>query len=291
MGGQQWWKSHSNHKIGFGNYVKIAKDLSTDVVNAFVNVMSVSSELYDPQSELVLSFIDRVHVYSSGCSPEIRVNGKVIGSTCIPAELIKINYDGKQVFLQVFYDEGSQISLTNREIAPLVFGTRPSEGAIRIGSVNGDTSKIRPVHSIALGLDRDIEAVSVPDLALHTAEIQRPKCLKKYDGLWAFQLGRHRGQIPAQVLIGVDTSHVFPVSVVHADGTPVQTKDARLMRSMLTGRYLLFGSAKEDDELFHQKFPEIDKNGLAGVAHLGAEAVHNELAEYYQSCLEDVKTM
>ena len=100
-----------------------------------------------------------------------------------------------------------------------------------------------------------------------------------------------RGQIPAQVLIGVDTSHVFPVSVVNDDGTPVQTRDARLMRSMLTGRYLLFGSAKEDDELFHQKFPEIDKNGLAGVAHLGAEAVRNELAEYYQSCLEDVRTM
>ena len=60
---------------------------------------------------------------------------------------------------------------------------------------------------------------------------------------------------------------------------------------MLTGRYLLFGSAKEDDELFHQEFPAIDKNGLAGVAHLGAEAVHDELAEYYQSCLEDVTTM
>ena len=53
--------------MGFGNYVKIAKDLSTDVVNAFVNITSVSSECYDPQSELVLNFIDRVHVYSSGC--------------------------------------------------------------------------------------------------------------------------------------------------------------------------------------------------------------------------------
>ena len=81
------------------------------------------------------------------------------------------------------------------------------------------------------------------------------------------------------------------MSVVHADMTPVQTRDARLKRSMLTGRYLLFGSAKVDDKLFYQKFPEIDKDGLAGVAHLGAEAVRNELAEYYQSCLEEVTTI
>ena len=136
-----------------------------------------------------------------------------------------------------------------------------------------------------------MEGVLVPELSLHTAEIQRPRCLAKYDGQWAVQLGRHHGQIPVQVLVGTDCSRVFPVSVVHSDQTPVQTKDARLMRSMLTGRYLLFGSAKIDDELFYQSFPEIDESAPAGVGHLGAEAVEHELAEFYQSCVEDVVTI
>ena len=84
---------------------------------------------------------------------------------------------------------------------------------------------------------------------------------------------------------------MFPVSVVNPDQPPVQTKDARLMRSMLTGRYLLFGSAKVDDELYYQSFPEIDESAPAGVGHLGVEAVHDELADYYQSSVEDITTI
>ena len=139
-----------------------------------------------------------------------------------------------------------------------------------------------------------MEGVLVPDLALHTAEIQRPNCMSKYDNQWAVQLGCHhcdRGHVPAQVLIGVDCSRVFPVSVVHPDHTPVQTKNARLMRSMLTGRYLLFGSAEANDELYYADFPEIDPNGPAGVGHLGAEAVQAQLAEYHQACVEDIITI
>ena len=86
-------------------------------------------------------------------------------------------------------------------------------------------------------------------------------------------------------------SRIFPVSVVHHDGTPVQTKHARLVRSMLTGRYLLFGAASPKDELYHAEFPEIDTNGLVGVSHLGAEAVQAQLAEYHAACVEDIITI
>ena len=108
------------------------------------------------------------------------------------------------------------------------------------------------------------------------------------------QLGCHHGgqaQVPAQILVGVDMSRIFPVSVVNSDGTPVQTKNARLVRSMLTGRYLLFGSAKPNDELFHADFPEIDTTGPVGVGHLGAKALEAQLAQYHEACVEDIVTI
>ena len=136
-----------------------------------------------------------------------------------------------------------------------------------------------------------MEGVLVPELALHTAAITRPNCMSKYDGQWGVQLGcHHGGQIPAQVLIGVDMTRVFPVSVVYSDGTPVQTKHARLVRSMLTGRYLLFGSANPKDELYYDSFPVID-DGLVGVGLLGVEAERAQLEEYHTACLEDIVTI
>ena len=172
-----------------------------------------------------------------------------------------------------------------------MYHSRPSDKAIRIGSINGDSNETRSIESIFLGAERDMEGVLVPELALNTAAIQRPNCMSKYDGQWAVQLGcHHGGQIPAQVLIGVDMNRVFPVSVVHTDGTPVQTKHARLVRSMLTGRYLLFGSASPKDELYYDSFPEID-DGPVGVGYLGAEAERAQLAEYYAACVEDIVTI
>ena len=49
--------------------------------------------------------------------------------------------------------------------------------------------------------------------------------------------------------MGTDCAGMFPVSVCHPDRTPVQTKKCRLKRSLITVRYLLFGSAKHNDKL------------------------------------------
>ena len=52
-------------------------------------------------------------------------------------------------------------------------------------------------------------------------------------------------------------SHLFPVSVVNKDNTPVQTVRARLLRSMITGKYLLFGSAEPHDPILVSSFPNM----------------------------------
>ena len=109
------------------------------------------------------------------------------------------------------------------------------------------------------------------DMALHTSELRRPDCLSKYDSQWAIQLGCFQGgqgAVPAQILVGVDMSRILPVSVVHPDQTPVETTHARLLRSMLTGRYLLYGSAQPDDPLVHVSFPPVvNDDSRAGIGH------------------------
>ena len=131
----------------------------------------------------------------------------------------------------------------------------------------------------------------IADLALHTCEIQRPMSLAKYDNQWAIQMGclhGAQGNVPAQLLVGCDMSHIFPVSVVNPDNTPVQTKNARLLRSMLTGRYLLFGSAEPNDPLLYQSFPVVDENGRAGVRHISVQT-HN--VEDQLDSVEDLVTI
>ena len=57
---------------------------------------------------------------------------------------------------------------------------------------------------------------------------------------------------------------------------------------MLTGRYLLFGSAELDDPLLYQSFPIVDENGRAGVRHI---SVQTQGAEDQLDSVEDILTV
>ena len=57
----------------------------------------------------------------------------------------------------------------------------------------------------------------------------------------------------------------LPVSVTNKHGYPLQTKHARLKRSLLTGKYLLFGAAKESDTLIESDFPYEDNVDIHSV--------------------------
>ena len=45
------------------------------------------------------------------------------------------------------------------------------------------------------------------------------------------------------------------MAVTKAEGFPIQTSKARLKRSLITGKYLLFSSAEENDQLIQSSFP------------------------------------
>ena len=112
-------------------------------------------------------------------------------------------------------------------------------------------------------------------LEVRTAPIKRPGCFAMYDNNWAAQLGtNHCDQLPAQILLGADCARIFPVNVVHPNGTPVQTKHCRLMRSVLTGHYLLFGASEPSDQILEIEFPP-----SLGVHLIGGDSFEDQINE------------
>ena len=75
--------------------------------------------------------------------------------------------------------------------------------------------------------------------------------------MWAVQLGVTSGNnLPAQILVGTDCAALFPISVTNSVGTPFQTKSCCLKRSLISGRYILFGSSELHNDLIKVDFPE-----------------------------------
>ena len=132
---QAWWKNQFSPKDGFGNYRRIGDELGRD--NLHVNAVSVSD---------VLECVDdNVCVYSNKMPRSILINGKEIGVSACPTEIVRVNNNGREYFLQIFYDEGSNVTLLNKFCSPAVISSRKSDKPIRINSVNGDDSKVRQI--------------------------------------------------------------------------------------------------------------------------------------------------
>ena len=81
------------------------------------------------------------------------------------------------MFIQILYNEGSQISLVNKYCTPLIVESRKSDQPIKIGSVIGETSEIRQINKLYLREDCQIEGVLVLWLALKPTVVKRPLCM------------------------------------------------------------------------------------------------------------------
>ena len=81
----------------------------------------------------------------------------------------------------------------------------------------------------------------------------------------------YSGNVIAQILLGTDAAQYLPVAVTTAEGFPIQTAKARLKRSIITGKYILFGSADKNDQLIHTTFPRIDGTELCTLSCISKE--------------------
>ena len=93
-------------------------------------------------------------------------------------------------------------------------------------------------------------------MQINPTTVKRPLFLKDYDNQWALPINQHfSGNVIAQILLGKDCAQYLPVTITPQKGFPIQTAKARLKRSLITGKYLLFDSLEEDDQLIRSKFP------------------------------------
>ena len=72
-----------------------------------------------------------------------------------------------------------------------------------------------------------------------------PKIWEEYRNDWSEQDSSCDGTMP-QILIGSDKAILFPKPVLGQDGNPVQTKMARLLQSVISGKYLVHGFEEPD---------------------------------------------
>ena len=91
-----------------------------------------------------------------------------------------------------------------------------------------------------------MEAIMIPKVMLHMQTQTIPKEWKYIDGEWADQdtLG-----VTAKILLGADQATLFPHAVKDQTGSLLQINQARLMKSGITGKYIMFGSWENNKKI------------------------------------------
>ena len=114
------------------------------LVDAGESTTDTETDMSSPMGSIVYkTSLDEIQVYNQYASNVIEVNGVPIGKTTISSELVKVRYKDRDHFIQVFYDQRSQILLTNRYCSPLVLNSVKSDKPIRIWTIKDKTCEIR----------------------------------------------------------------------------------------------------------------------------------------------------
>ena len=177
----------------------------------------------------------------------ITINSVTLGSAACPSELVRVRTELCDYLVQIWYDSGAQVSVCNYQCGPLVTATRVSPRSIGITSINGISKKVRQIHQLSLGNGNTAEAILIPNMDLKVTLTGKPKCWDKYNELWAYQDDGNNGPI-GQLLLGADCTRLFPIPVISESGSPVMTENCILQKSKLTGRYIIFGTGKQEDK-------------------------------------------
>ena len=171
----------------------------------------------------------------------VRVNNCQIGYSECPAEIISVRLDdGCIVRTYVYYDSGSQHSLTNRAIHPLVLSKRTTTYPIQLSTVVGSSSLNRQIVLVKLGHNLQIEAILVNDLNVFSYNMAIPTEWNKYKSDWCDSISDNHN-VDAQLLVGSDKAIYHPRDALDKRGKVIETSSARLKVSVLSGKYLAHG--------------------------------------------------
>ena len=184
--------NHHKPSIGFQNFTLMKQCFGDYAYRAMCATVSISvsnssnAAADDEIQNLASDSTDSVQIWQASShqmsiQPYMSVNGIEIGKAAVPGELVRVTYLGRSVFVQILYDEGSQITLVNCFCEPLIMNTRKTEKAVRISGIVGESFEIQKILKLYLRENIQVEGILVPSLPINPTTVKRPLCLKNYN--------------------------------------------------------------------------------------------------------------
>ena len=93
---------------------------------------------------------------------------------------------------------------------------------------------------------QDIEAIMLPNMEWQLQPQNIPDQWRSLKGKWANQ---NTQGVAAHILLGANHATKFPQAVKDTSGTLLQVNQARLMKSEITGKYIMFGCSNPPPSL------------------------------------------
>ena len=108
---------------------------------------------------------------------------------------------------------------------------------LMIRTINNVQSGSMQLCKLKLENGQDIEAIMLPNMELQLQPQIMPNQWNSLKGEWANQntLG-----VMAQILLGANQATKFPQAVKDGSGDLLQVNQARLIKSEITGKYIIF---------------------------------------------------
>ena len=234
-----------NPKIGVKNLDIMFNVLGTD----HVQINSISIKTYN-KPEFGIAQIEELDHDNEENGPTteyeeevnvnpITVNRIPIGKACSPYEVMQVQTEAGICPIVIIYDTGSEVSLCNYETGPMVVDTKKGNKKVTISTINSIQAKLRKVYKLKVKEDWSLEAIMIPKMKLRLQQQEIPEIWRELDGTWAEQ---DTYGVSAQILLGADQARFFPHEARDDKGNLMQTEQARLMQSTITGSYIIFGS-------------------------------------------------
>ena len=109
---------------------------------------------------------------------------------------------------------------------------------LMIGTINNVQRELMQLCKLKLENGQDIQTIMLPNMEWKLQPQDIPDQWKSLKGKWANQ---NTQGVTAHILLGANHATKFPQVVKDTSGTLLQVNQVRLLKSEITGRYIMFG--------------------------------------------------
>ena len=166
----------------------------------------------------------------------------LIPRASLPYEVIHIKVKDKQIPAVITYDTGAEFSFCNKNAELIANSIENTKRNLMIGTINNVQKEPLQLCKLKLENGQDIQTIILPNMEWKLQPQDIPEQWRSLKGKWANQ---NTQGVSAHILLGANHATKFPQAVKDASGTLLQANQARLLKSEITGRYIMFGCSNQ----------------------------------------------